>query len=520
MESFRFMKKIQLILLFLSLCFSASALIIKDIQILNQKGESYDMSSVAAFTSFTVGQEVPGKEEIRNAIAIDVERMRESGRYSFVNAFMQVEPDGIVLVYTVVSKKKLRRIEILGADKMRNRKVRKKSGLELGQFADDTTFAIAAEKIKEAYRDFWYPYTEVKWDMQTDEKLGTVDVTYHIKEGEKLAIKHVVFEGNDSIEAKVLKKVIQQKQKKWYSFLTGSGKYKPDEVDADVFALKSYYMNEGFLDVQVSDPVLDETDPKKSKMIFRIKEGQRYRVGKISISGMKAFSEEDLRRGILLKTGDVAAYKRAEAGTESLRAFYGNRGYVRARVQPVFDPDAEAGTVDIRYEVSEGPTGYIDQINITGNERTKDKVIRRELVIYPGDKYNRARVKTSENRLRNLNYFEVVSALPEPTDKEGAYDLNVKVKEKPTGQFSAGVGFSSIDSLVGYIELSQGNFDIKRWPPVGAGQKFKIRAQLGTERNDLDISFVEPWFLNRKLSFGTDLFHHESRYFSDDYEQQ
>ncbi|RKX47286.1 MAG: outer membrane protein assembly factor BamA, partial [Verrucomicrobia bacterium] len=178
------------------------------------------------------------------------------------------------------------------------------------------------------------------------------------------------------------------------------------------------------------------------------------------------------------------------------------------------------GMVDIRYEVAEGTIGYINKVNIMGNERTQDKVIRREMVIYPGDKYNRSRVKTSENRLRNLNYFEVVTSTPEPTGEGDKYDLNVQVKEKPTGQFSAGVGFSSVDSLVGYVELSQGNFNWKTWPPIGAGQKFKIRLQLGTERNDVDISFVEPWFLDRKLSFGIDLFHREARYFSDAYDQK
>ncbi len=515
------MKKIAPILLILTFALSVSAETIKDIRIVNQLGESYASSSVSAFTSFSVGEQVTDREAILSAIATDVERMRESGRFSYVNARMDVDTDGgIILIYTVATKHKLRRIEIIGAEKMRNRKVRKKSGLEIGQFADDSSFAQAATKIKEAYRDFWYPYAQVNWETEINDELGTVDVLFRIDEGPKMGIKKIVFNGNDIIEDKTLRKVMQQKQKKWYSFLTGTGKYKPENVDVDVFALKSFYMNEGFLDVSVSDPVLDDSIPKKSRMIFTIVEGQRYRVGKISVSGMKIYTEEELRRGIRLRTGDIAAYRDAEAGSESLRAFYGNRGYINTRVRPVFDADSEKGTVDIRYEITEGSIGYINKVNIMGNERTMDKVIRRELVIYPGDKYNRSRVKTSENRLRNLNYFEVVSATPQPTGMDDQYDLNIQLKEKPTGQFSAGVGFSSVDSLVGYIELSQGNFDYKTWPPIGAGQKFKLRLQLGSERNDVDISFVEPWFLDRKLSFGIDLFHREARYFSDEYDQK
>ena len=514
------MKKRVFILFAILMAWSVSAEVIKDVQIVNQVGESYNISSISAFTSFKIGEQVSDQTVILSSIAVDVNRMRESGRFSYVNARMDIDPDGIVLVYTVVAKLKLQRIEIIGADKMRNKKVRKKSELTIGQFADDAAFAKASAKIKEAYRDFWYPDTEVEWTTREDTRLGTVDVIYQIKEGRKLKIKKLVFEGNDLVDDKTLRKVMQQKQKKWYSFITGAGKYKPENVDMDVFAIKSLYMNAGFLDVVVSDPELDDATPKKSYLIFNINEGQRYRVGKIAVAGMKTFEEQELRRGIRLGSGEVAALAAAEAGSESIRAFYGNRGYIRTNVRPVYDANAETGLVDIRYEVTEGTVGYINKVNIMGNERTKDKVIRRELVIYPGDKYNRSRVKTSENRLRNLNYFEIVTTNPESTGEGDLYDLNVQVKEKPTGQFSAGVGFSSVDSLVGYIELSQGNFNWKTWPPIGAGQKFKIRLQLGTQRNDIDISFVEPWFLDRKLSFGVDLYHREARYFSDAYDQK
>ncbi len=541
------MKKTVLTLLLAFSSIAASAETIKEIRIVNQAGESYTMGSVAAFTSFKVGEQVSDQERIISSIAVDVNRMRESGRYSYVNARMDVEPSGgVVLVYTVVAKHRLRRIEVDGAKKMRNKKVRKKSELTLGQFVDEASFARASAKIKEAYRDFWYPDAKVEWSTRANDELGTVDVTFKIKEGRKLAVKKIVFEGDNNIEdkgfysrmfsaltpsflktedldvvpAKAVRSQMQQKQKKWYSFITGSGKYKPENVDMDVFSIKSFYMNEGFLDVSVAEPELDGRDPKKSTLTFTINEGQRYRVGKIAVAGMETFEEQELLRGIRLRPGDVAALSAAEAGSEGIKAFYGNRGYISTGVRPVYDANAETGLVDVRYEVGEGAIGYIDKVNIMGNERTMDKVIRRELVIYPGDKYNRSRVKTSENRLRNLDYFEVVTANTEPTGEGDQYNLNVQVKEKATGQFSAGVGFSSVDSLVGYIELSQGNFNWRTWPPIGAGQKFKIRLQLGTERNDIDISFVEPWFLDRKLSFGVDLYHHEYRYFSDAYDQK
>ncbi|HEY5653610.1 MAG TPA: outer membrane protein assembly factor BamA [Pontiella sp.] len=498
---------------------SVQAEIIKDIRIVNQLGESYDISSVEAYTTFKVGEAVSDRETILSSIAVDVDRMRSSDRFSFVHAQMEVEEDGIVLIYTVTSKYRLRRIEMVGGKKS-GQKIKQKSELEVGQFADDSTFELAASKIKAAYRDFWYPDVKVKWESRTDAELGVVDVVFHVDEGPKMGIKNIVFEGNDLIEDKKLESLIQQKRKRWYSFITGAGKYKEEVVDSDVFAIKSFYMNNGFLDVKVFEPVLNESTPKKSKLTFKIEEGQRYRIGDISISGMEVFTEEELRRGIRVRRGDIASYERIEAGAESVRAYCGNRGHVRSQIRSIYHADSGRGIVDITYEVSEGPVGFINRVNISGNERTIDKVIRRELVMHPGEKYNRSRIKTSEARLRNLNYFEYATISAEPSGKTDHYDLNVQVKEKPTGQFSAGIGFSSVDALVGYVELSQGNFDWKRWPPVGGGQKFKIRAQLGTQRNDIEISFVEPWFMDRKLSLGVDLYHQEARYFSDAYDQK
>ena len=492
---------------------------IKDIQIVNQAGETYDISSVQAYTSFTVGEEITDQDAVRTAISEDVSRMRDSGRYSFVKAYMKVEEDGIVLVYSVTAKHRLQRIEIRGAANMGNRKVLDKSELEVGQFADDSTFEQAASKIKTSYSDFWYPDTRVSWESSIDETVGTVDVIFTVNEGRKLAVKEIAFEGNTFADADRLQRLLQQKKKKWHSFITRSGQYKEDVADLDVFSIKSFYMNNGFLDVQVSDPVLDSRQPKAARLIFHINEGRQYKVGKIALSGMNTFTEEELRRTIRLRPGDVASYANINSAGEGLQSYYGNRGYIRIGVDPVMDADAETGLVDITYTISEGSIGYINKINISGNERTADEVIRRELIIYPGDKYNRSRVKASESKLKNLQFFDIVTLRTEPTAEDGKYDLNVQVHEQATGRFAAGVGFSSVDSLVGYAELSQGNFSYKHWPPIGDGQKFKIRAQLGTKRNDLDISFVEPWFMDRKLSFGVDLYHREASYYSSSYDQ-
>jgi outer membrane protein insertion porin family len=165
--------------------------------------------------------------------------------------------------------------------------------------------------------------------------------------------------------------------------------------------------------------------------------------------------------------------------------------------------------------VHEGELANINEIDIRGNEKTRDEVMRRELAVYPGELFNQQRVETSEARLKNLGYFETVSSSYAPAKGTNTYDLAFKVKEKAMGSFLVGAGFSSVDSLVGFAELSHGNFDIKRWPPIGDGQKMKIRVQAGTQRSDLEVSFVEPWFRDRKLALGVDGYYRTATYYSD-----
>jgi outer membrane protein insertion porin family len=182
-------------------------------------------------------------------------------------------------------------------------------------------------------------------------------------------------------------------------------------------------------------------------------------------------------------------------------------------------PHSTDTVADLVYRVREGELSYIRDIHIRGNTRTKDKVIRRELTVYPGELYNTVKVRNSERRLRNLQFFDFANATPEETDSPSLYDLAFDVEEGRTGNLLFGVGYSSVDDLIGFMELSQGNFDLFNWPPTGGGQKLKLRGTVGTQRQDIELSFVEPWFLDRKLSLGVDLYQRDRRFLSDEYDQ-
>ncbi|HEY5742381.1 MAG TPA: outer membrane protein assembly factor BamA, partial [Terrimicrobiaceae bacterium] len=204
---------------------------------------------------------------------------------------------------------------------------------------------------------------------------------------------------------------------------------------------------------------------------------------------------------------------------KALRDFYGARGYVDMLAVPEILP-AAPGAVDVTYRIDEGVQSYVNLINIQGNTRTKDRVIRRELAVKPGNVFDTTLVTVSRQRLENLNYFSRVEMSPADTIVPGRKDLNVIVEEKRTGSFNFGAGFSTIDSLVGFAELQQSNFDLFNWPTfVGGGQRFRIRGQYGLERKDFVIALTEPWFLGYKLSLGVEGYYREANFLSDVYDQ-
>jgi outer membrane protein insertion porin family len=223
---------------------------------------------------------------------------------------------------------------------------------------------------------------------------------------------------------------------------------------------------------------------------------------------------------VKMKEGSVYSAKAIKDDAKALADAYGSGGYVDLTIVPETS-QAHDRLIDITYKIDEGQRSYVERISISGNTRTKDKVIRREVLIAPGDIFNTVRVETSKKRLENLGYFSKVDTFPVDTEVEGRKYLDIQVEEKRTGSLNFGAGFSTVDSLVGFIELTQGNFDITNWPSLtGGGQKFRIRLQGGTERKDVDVTLTEPWFMDRPISVSFNAFYHEADYLSSLYNQR
>ena len=511
---------LYLILLFIFFnVFIIRANTIKEIRLTDLQGNPFEASSVMAYTSLSVGDKISDEKSLINNITRDTNELRNSDRFSYVDSSLLIEDDGYVIIYKISPKNRLRKIEIRGANNVSPKKIIEKSELKLGDLIDDSSIELSIQKIKKSYVDYWYPDVNIKWAYNQDNSLGVIDLVLEINEGSKIGIDEIIFNGNVLINDRDLKSIIRQNEKGLLSFITDAGRYQPEFIDSDLSSLKTFYMNQGFLDVEIQRPVINKKIPLKSKIVYQIIEGRHYQIGEYFIKGVNPLDKKEIINRIVLNTGEKASSKKINQVSENIKSFYGNRGFVSTVVEINYDADPSTGIVNINYVVNKGEKGFIRDVIITGNKRTLDEVIRRELVVLPGEEYNANKLRASKNRLLNLNYFKTVNIDSQSTDSKGGYDVLVKVDEKPTGQFNAGIGMSSMDSLIGYIDISQGNFNIKNWPPVGGGQKFQARLQVGSRRNDLEFSFSEPWFLDQKLAFGVNAYHREARYFSEVYDQ-
>lgn len=542
-------KRLFVIALGLSLfCLNGfSAVVIDAIRIQSLEGSILDDSFVRAYTSLRAGQQVQSEAEFNAAVARDVDSLRRSGRFSFVRAFVERTGEEMTLVYNVEPRLRLRKIEIAGARHVGNRKIKNQLGMSLGDYVDEGIVGENARKVETYLKKNKYPDAKVSVALSSDEKTGAADLLVTVDEGEKLRVKEILFEGERFLsnsraartgrffkrlvpnvipsneeksvfEDRDLTSIMQQKKTWWITPWFGT--YRPELVEADRAALRDFYLNHGFLDVTVDQPESSKIDAGRMEMLYRIQEGVQYRIGSIGIDGETLYSAEELRKQIKLQTGEIASREEIDQAASAVNRYYGNRGYIHNFVKPVITTNPETKTADILFTVDEGQMARINLIEIRGNEKTRDEVIRRELAVYPGEKFHQQKVETSEHRLKNLGYFESVNNTYVPAAETNSYDLTFNVKEKKMGSFLIGAGFSSVDSLVGFAEMSHGNFDIHRWPAVGDGQKLKVRLQAGSSRNDLDISFVEPWFRDRKLALGVDLYYKDADYYDDDYELQ
>ena len=461
-----------------------------------------------------------GQQYSDSTVEDDIRNLYKTGTIQNVRIFAQPESDGVKVIVAVQTRQVLRELVIDGAHRVSAKKLRKEIGVKLNAPVNEDDLQKARQKIIDRYQS--KGFTDIGVDFRVepiDESRGTARVIYTITEGVKGAVSRIHFEGNEHFSDRLLRKQMKTKGKTMISFVDKSGRLDEVQLQQDLDSIKEFYQNHGYVDVEVQEAGRER---KKGPLLITIgiKEGTVYHVNKLSFTGYKQTTEDKIRKVIKMKEGEIYSPKQLHDDAKALADNYGSGGYVDLVVQPQGMP-AGPGLIDIHYKIEEGNRSFVERINIVGNTRTKDKVIRREVLIAPGDVFNTVRVETTKKRLENLGYFTKVETYPEETGIEGRKDLVVLVEEKRTGSLNFGAGYSTIDKLIGFVELTQGNFDITNWPGLtGAGQKFRAKAQVGSNRQDFVVAVTEPYFLDRKLSLGGQVFYSEASYLSSVYDQR
>lgn len=500
-----------------------------------------------------------GQPFSRDAVASTVRALYGTGKFAQAAVLPKLDPvTGQVDVTVVVEPRPvLVAIEFEGDKALVERHVSgffsdadPLEGIKVGEPLDPAALRRAEVKLQGELRKK-RPFTLISSQVQP--ATGGVKAVVNVREGVELKVDQVTIEGASALKESEVIEGAELNASTWrwwkFSWLSDGGRLNPEDYRRDCQKVRAYYLSQGFLDVEVSD-----ADPQKScvvkdvsdgsgwiDVVIRVKEGRRYTVGAISISGNRlgasdpVFSTESLRKVIdqpsLRRGAHPAAVDRlassdwfnseaVEAAADKLKEYYGQMGYLNARVDVARRPNLETGAIDVAFSLEEGQRFTVRALEIQGNTKTRSTVIARELALSPGEVFDLARMRVSEARLRNTQFFEEVRVAPVPTSVPGQSDLRVTVKEGPTGQVSFGAGYSTVEELVGFVEYAEGNFDFSNpdgwWR--GGGQKFRLRVSAGNLSNSFEHSFEEPAVWDRDLAAGYTLHRRYSGYRSSNYD--
>lgn len=329
-----------------------------------------------------------------------------------------------------------------------------------------------------------------------------VNLVFEISEGPETLISRISFVGNKKFDDADLQKVVRSKEDRWWRFFTSDDKYDPDRMAYDRELLRKFYLDQGYADFRVENAVAELSPDRKDFFVtYTLDEGERYKVGNVNInSRIAGLNADPLKKTLKFAPGEWYSATKVEKTVQAMTEELGNLQYAFVDVRPEVARIKDKKTIDIRFTIDEGQKTFVNNININGNVRTLDEVIRREMALVEGDPYNTAKLKKSEQNIKDLGFFENVQVKPVQTAQSDKTDVDVTVSEKSTGELSLGAGFSTSDGPLGDFRIREKNF-------LGKGQKLELSATISGRRNEFDFSFLEPYFLKRDLSAGVDLFH-------------
>jgi outer membrane protein insertion porin family len=433
----------------------------------------------------------------------DTERIDRSLKALFATglfADVAIRREGDGMIVRVVENPIINRIAFEGNRKLSDNQLTAEVQLKPRTVFTRTKVQADVKRVLELYR------RNGRFAATVDAKViqlpqNRVDLVFEINEGASTGIKTINFIGAHQFSISKLKEVVSTRESRWYRFFSNDDIYDPDRLTYDRELLRKFYLSEGYADFRVVSAVAELSPARDGFYItFSIEEGARYKFGKIDlVNQLKDVPAEPLKALLTTKPGTRYNADEVENSINKLTDALGNRGFAFVDIQPKVTRHAENRTIDIVYEVKEGPRVYVERINITGNIRTLDRVIRREFRLVEGDAFNSAKMRLSQQRIRNLGFFKKVDVTNDPGSAPDKTVVNVAVEEQSTGEFSFGVGFSTTDGPLADISIRERNL-------LGRGQDLRLGFTIAQRVQQLDFSFTEPYFLGRNMAAGVDLF--------------
>ncbi|MBZ4335377.1 outer membrane protein assembly factor BamA [Corallococcus sp. AS-1-6] len=438
--------------------------------------------------------------------AEDLRAIWALGYFTDVQLLAQRMANGIAYVVRVVERPVIRAVQLQGNEELSADDLKEQLELKAGAILDIEAVRATQKKIQEKYVEKGYFLAEVTYRLDPVENGAAVNVVYVINEHSKVMVKQIVLQGAEKVSPEELKATMITKEGGFLSFFTGEGTYREEAFQRDLAVIQIAYYDRGFINVRIDKPTVQLSADKRDIYItLHITEGESYDIGKIDFAGDLERPPEELLK--LMKSRPKQRFNRGQLSTDisAISDVYFDKGYAYANINPVTSVNAEDRTVDLTFDIQKGPLVNIERIDVVGNTKTRDKVIRRELRVYEGELYNGTGVKRSRERVTALGFFETVEITQHPGSSDNAIVLQVEVKEKATGTFQVGLGFSNVENFIFTAQVSQNNF-------LGWGQSVSASAQISGLRSLVQLSFYDPYFLDTNYLLSAEFFRVQADY--------
>lgn len=431
----------------------------------------------------------------------DVQNLFKSGFFYDVQVLRDGPLDQTELIFKVVEKPSITEVVFDGHDEIKEDELKEAAAIKAYELLNQTKIRDAVEKIQKLYEDKGYFLAKVEPKVEDVTPGETVKIVFHIRENEKVKVKKITFLGNHKLKDGFLKGRMMTQEGGFFSFLSNSGSYKQDAFDRDTQILRFLYFAEGFVQVKIDRPQVYVTPDKKTIYItIRIEEGEQFNVGDIDFAGDLLFPRQELAEAIEINKRDIFSYETLQKDLSTLQAKYGDLGYAFANVIPRTRINEQERRVDVTFEFDKGNKVYFGAINVIGNSKTRDKVVRRELKIHEGELYNETRRRESLENVQRLGFFDEVNFKPSsPPDKLDVLNIDINVKERNTGSIQLGAGYGTATKFTLQGQVNQSNF-------LGKGQKLSAGLNMSDLASLYNLNFTEPYFMDTQWSLGFDVY--------------